>query len=83
MCRVRISNTTRRVESRNVVATLESSDAARKNEFVLYNAHWDHPGRDTSIEGDQIFNGAPDNASGTAQLLEIAKGFSALSTKPT
>jgi Zn-dependent M28 family amino/carboxypeptidase len=70
------------VESRNVVATIEGSDATRTNEYVIYSAHWDHLGRDTSITGDQIFNGALDNASGTAQLLAIAKGFSALPTKP-
>jgi len=80
--KIHISNTTRRVESRNVVATLQGSDAARRNEYVIYSAHWDHLGRDTSITGDQIFNGALDNASGTAQLLEIAKGFSALAIKP-
>ena len=79
---IHIGNTLRRVESSNVVATIEGSDAARKNEYVIYSAHWDHLGRDTTIKGDQIFNGALDNASGTAQLLEIAKGFSALPTKP-
>ena len=80
--KIHIGNTLRRVESSNVVATIEGSDAARKNEYVIYSAHWDHLGRDTTIKGDQIFNGALDNASGTAQLLEIAKGFSALPTKP-
>jgi len=80
--KIHISNSTRRVASRNVVATLEGSDATRKNEYMIYSAHWDHLGRDTSITGDQIFNGALDNASGTAQLLAIAKGFSALPTKP-
>lgn len=80
--KLHISNSTRHVESRNVVATLEGSDATRKNEYVIYSAHWDHLGRDTTIKGDQIFNGALDNASGTAQLLEIAKGFSALPIKP-
>lgn len=80
--KLHISNSTRHVKSRNVVATLEGSDATRKNEYVIYSAHWDHLGRDTTIKGDQIFNGALDNASGTAQLLEIAKGFSALPIKP-
>jgi len=49
---------------------------------VIYTAHWDHLGRDPQLPGDQIFNGALDNASGTAQLLEIAKGFTKLSTPP-
>ena len=69
-------------DSRNVVAVLPGSDATKKNEYVIYSAHWDHMGRDTTIKGDQIFNGALDNASGVAQLLEIAKGFAALKTRP-
>jgi Zn-dependent M28 family amino/carboxypeptidase len=49
---------------------------------VIYTAHWDHLGRDASLEGDQIFNGARDNASGTAALLEIAEAFKAMTTPP-
>jgi Zn-dependent M28 family amino/carboxypeptidase len=72
--------TPRRVRSRNVVARLEGG--ARKDEQVIYTAHWDHLGRDTTLRGDQIFNGALDNASGTAGLLEIAKAFTALPEPP-
>jgi Zn-dependent M28 family amino/carboxypeptidase len=68
--------------SRNVVAVLPGSDPTKKNDYVVYTAHWDHMGRDTTLKGDQIFNGALDNASGVAQLLEIAKGFAALKTRP-
>ncbi|WP_291160113.1 M28 family metallopeptidase [Gemmatimonas sp. UBA7669] len=80
--RVRLASELSTVQSRNVVAMLPGSDAERKNEYVIYSAHWDHMGRDTTLSGDQIFNGALDNASGTAQMLSIAKGFAALPTKP-
>ncbi len=78
----RLRNETRTVRSRNVVATLEGSDPTLKNEYVIYSAHWDHLGRDTTIVGDQIFNGALDNASGCAILLELASAFAALPSRP-
>jgi Zn-dependent M28 family amino/carboxypeptidase len=78
----RIRNSTRRVQSRNVVARLEGSDPRLKDEYVIYTAHWDHFGRDPKLQGDQIFNGALDNASGTAQMLEIARAFTQLPTPP-
>lgn len=65
-------NQLRRVDSRNVIARIEGTDPARRGEHVLYMAHWDHLGVDPEREGDQIFNGAVDNASGCAGLLEIA-----------
>ena len=78
----RVRNTIRRVQSRNVVAKLEGSDETLKNEYVVYSAHWDHFGKNTTLQGDQILNGALDNASGTAQMLEIAKAFTKLGTPP-
>ena len=45
-------------------------------------AHWDHLGKKTTSEGEQIYNGAVDNASGTAALLEMARGFAQLQTPP-
>ncbi len=72
--------TSRRVQSQNVIAKLEGG--ARADEYVIYTAHWDHLGRDTTIRGDQIFNGALDNATGTAGLLEIAEAFRALPEPP-
>ena len=78
----RVRNTTRRIQSRNVIAKLEGSDPTLKNEYVVYSAHWDHFGKNPSLQGDQILNGALDNASGTAQMLEIAKAFTQLSTPP-
>jgi Zn-dependent M28 family amino/carboxypeptidase len=77
-----VRNTLRRVDSKNVVAKLEGSDPSLKSEQVVYTAHWDHLGRDPNLKGDQIFNGAADNASGTAALLEIARGFTLLKTPP-
>ncbi|HVZ78866.1 MAG TPA: M28 family metallopeptidase, partial [Gemmatimonadaceae bacterium] len=66
----------RHIKSRNVVARLEGTD--KKDEYVIYTAHWDHLGRDTSLKGDQIFNGAADNAVGVAALLDIAKAYTSL-----
>ena len=77
-----VKNTIREINSNNVIGKLEGSDAALKNEYVIYTAHWDHLGRDPKLAGDQIFNGALDNASGTAALLEIAEAFTKLSTPP-
>jgi Zn-dependent M28 family amino/carboxypeptidase len=78
----RVKNTIRRIKSRNVIAKLEGSDPVLKDEYVVYSAHWDHFGRNRTLLGDQIMNGALDNASGTAQMLEIAKAFTKLPTPP-
>lgn len=75
-------NTLRTIDSLNVLGLVEGADPAVKNEFVVYTAHWDHLGKDESRPGDQIFNGAVDNASGVASILEIARGFKALPKPP-
>lgn len=77
-----IKNSHRKVRSRNVVARLEGSDPRLKDEHVICTSHWDHLGRDPKLQGDQIYNGALDNASGTAMLLELAKAYSKLKTPP-
>lgn len=77
-----IKNTLREINSNNVVARLEGSDPKLKDEYIVYSAHWDHLGRDEKLQGDQIFNGALDNASGTASLLEIARAYTKLPTPP-
>ena len=77
-----VKNTLREINSNNVVAKLEGSDQSLKNEYLIYTAHWDHLGRDPKLPGDQIYNGALDNASGTAALLEIAEAFTKLATPP-
>jgi Zn-dependent M28 family amino/carboxypeptidase len=72
----------REVRSKNVIAKLPGRDAQKKNEYVIYTAHWDHLGVDPKLEGDKIFNGAMDNASGVATLLELAKAFSKTNPRP-
>ena len=75
-------NTLREVASQNVIAKLDGSDPKVRNEYVIYTAHWDHLGRNTALAGDQIFNGARDNASGVATILELAEAFRKLRTPP-
>jgi len=76
----RIENDTESVLSRNVAALLHGSEAPE--EVFIYMAHWDHLGTDPNLEGDQIYNGAMDNASGTAALMEIARAYTALPQAP-
>ncbi len=78
----RAAQSFREVQSRNVVAKIEGSDPARRDEYVIYTAHWDHLGKDESLEGDQIYNGALDNATGTAGLIELARAFQRLPEAP-
>ena len=63
------------IESDNVVAKLEGSDPALKNEYVVLSAHIDHLGIGQPINGDSIYNGAMDNGSGSALLLDMARAF--------
>jgi Zn-dependent M28 family amino/carboxypeptidase len=77
-----IRNTLRDVASRNVIAKLEGSAPVEKDQYVIYTAHWDHLGMDTTLVGDQIYNGALDNASGVAALLELADAFTKLDPAP-
>lgn len=69
-------------ESQNVVGKITGSDPKLKNEYVVHSAHLDHIGVGTPINGDSIYNGAHDNASGVASLLEIAKIYNNLKQKP-
>lgn len=75
---VTLKNKLRTIESRNLVAKLEGSDSTLKNEYIVYNAHWDYFGVGAKVNGDSIYNGASDNATGVAGLLCIAKAFSLL-----
>jgi Zn-dependent M28 family amino/carboxypeptidase len=70
-----VRNKTRPLASRNVIAKLEGSDPALRGQYLVYTAHWDHLGRNPRLKGDQIYNGALDNASGCAGVLEIARTF--------
>jgi len=69
-------------ETHNVLAKIEGSDPVKKNEAILYTAHWDHLGVGFEVEGDKIYNGAADNATGCGVLLELARAFAALDPKP-
>ena len=66
--------------TKNVGATLPGTD--RKDECVIYSAHWDHLGIGKPVDGDSIYNGAADNASGVAVMLQIAKAYAKLTIKP-
>jgi Zn-dependent M28 family amino/carboxypeptidase len=78
-----IENTLRRIQSNNVIAKLEGSDPAVKDEYIIYTAHWDHLGIGLpDSKGDKIYNGALDNASGSAGLIAIAKAFKAVPKPP-
>jgi Zn-dependent M28 family amino/carboxypeptidase len=79
---VAVRNTMRTVESRNVLAKLEGSDPALKDQYVIYSSHWDHLGVGTPVKGDKIYNGALDNASGVASLLEMARAFTQVQPAP-
>ena len=70
-----IVSTVRPFNSRNVLAMLPGSDPQRRDETVMYTAHYDHLGIDTSAKGDNIYNGAIDNATGCGILLELAHAW--------
>lgn len=65
------------LQSPNVVGILPGSDPKLKNEYVVVSAHLDHLGKTTSFAGDGIFNGALDNASGIAAMIEVARQLKA------
>ena len=70
------------LESSNVVGELSGTDPALKQEYVIVSAHLDHLGVGAPVNGDSIYNGAMDNASGVASLIQIAHDFRAAGAKP-
>jgi len=72
----------RTVDSQNVVAKITGSDATLRDEYVAYTAHWDHLGVGAAVDGDTIYNGALDNASGVAMLLDIARQLKKVKPAP-
>lgn len=76
---IKVNRKTEPVEAKNIVGIVEGSDPVLKNEFVVFMAHYDHIGIDTS---GNVFNGADDNGSGTVILLEVAEAFATLPVKP-
>ena len=79
---IQIKQQIREFKSHNVIGKLEGSDAKLKDEYVIYTAHWDHLGRHPELQGDQIFNGAIDNASGVASIMQIAAAFMKVNPSP-
>ena len=77
-----IHNSLQTLDSHNVIAKLTGSDPDLKNTYVIYTAHWDHFGIGPEVNGDKIYHGAVDNASGSAALLEMARAYKALATPP-
>ena len=71
-----------RVESRNIVAEMRGSDPKLRDQYVVYTAHVDHLGLCSPVEGDNVCHGAFDNASGTSDVLEVARGFASLPQPP-
>jgi Zn-dependent M28 family amino/carboxypeptidase len=72
----------REMVTRNVAAIIPGSDPKLKDEAVIYSAHWDHLGVGEPVNGDKIYNGAIDNATGCAILLEMARVWGSLPQKP-
>src|SRR5213593_1957464 len=72
----------RSFKSHNVIGKLEGIDPKLRDEYIIYTAHWDHLGLNHNLQGDQIYNGAVDNASGVASLIQLAAAFAKLNPPP-
>ena len=79
---ITIHNRLRTIDSHNVIARLTGSDPKLKDSYIIYSAHWDHFGIGPEVNGDRIYHGAVDNASGTAAMLEIARAYKQLKVPP-
>jgi Zn-dependent M28 family amino/carboxypeptidase len=79
---VEIGSALRHAKSENVVARVRGSDAALARQVVVFTAHWDHKGIGPAVNGDSIYNGAEDNASGVAALLAAAQALEQLEPRP-
>jgi Zn-dependent M28 family amino/carboxypeptidase len=77
-----IKNSIRTIDSRNVAGKLEGGDSKLKDEYVIFTAHWDHYGIGPEINGDKIYNGALDNATGVGGMIELARAYAALPKPP-
>lgn len=74
-----LTNKVKRDVTKNVIGYIEGSETP--DEYIVYTAHWDHLGIGAPVEGDSIYNGALDNASGTATIMAIAKTFTKVKPK--
>jgi len=79
---LRSSARIREAEGFNTIGWIEGSDPELRDEYVIFTAHMDHVGVGRPVEGDSIYNGADDDASGTATVMELAEAFAALPTAP-
>jgi Zn-dependent M28 family amino/carboxypeptidase len=77
-----IPSKVRDVETQNVLGVVPGSDTKLKDQYVIFTAHWDHLGIGSPVNGDAIYNGAVDNATGCAIVLELARAWAALPQKP-
>jgi hypothetical protein len=80
--KVSYTSTYQDITSYNVIGKIEGTDPNLKTEYVVHSAHLDHLGVGTPVQGDSIYNGAHDNASGVASLLAIAKIYKGIKLKP-
>ncbi len=78
----RVTSKIRPIKTRNVVAFYPGQDPNKNSEFVVYTAHYDHLGIGPPVDGDSIYNGAQDNATGVAALIEIARTYTLRGVKP-
>ncbi len=72
----------REIDSKNVIGRVDGADPQMKSQAVLFTAHWDHLGIGVPVNGDRIYNGAVDNATGCGMVLEMARVWAALPEKP-
>jgi Zn-dependent M28 family amino/carboxypeptidase len=79
---ITIHNSVRTIISRNVAGEVEGSDRRLKQEYVVYTAHWDHLGIGPEVNGDKIYHGAQDNATGIGGLIELARAYVSMSPRP-
>lgn len=77
-----LQNAVRSINSRNVVGKVVGSDPKVRDQYVIYTAHWDHLGIGPEVNGDKIYHGAADNASGVAGLVELADAFARMQPPP-
>ena len=70
------------IDAPNVIGWVEGADPQLKGQYIVFSAHMDHLGTGPAVGGDSVFNGADDNASGTAAVLELAEAFALLEEKP-
>src|SRR5437016_13856734 len=77
---VEVKNKMRTVDSRNVIGLLEGSE--KPDEYIVFTAHWDHLGVGEAQDGDNIYHGAVDNASGIASIMEIARAATKIQPRP-